>query len=164
MYINHGLSHNIIIVLLVSKTRYKTELHLSKLVFILFSEAVSSREEIPASLLVHLPHIWFLSNTHAYPICLNNSSLLLWWGVNIVTCLTCPVCSVSSLLIKYIRKNLVKRETLVLFVWRWRDCITSERCHKTELLTCNWPSCVLQAYGSQSHVELYQNNHSQYHI
>lgn len=84
--------------------------------------------------------------------------------MNILTCLTCPVCSVSSLLIKYIRKNLVKRETLFLFVWRWRDCLTSERRHKTESLTCNWPGCVLQAYASQSHVASYRSNHSQYHI
>lgn len=46
---------------------------------------------------------------------------------NILTWLACPVCSVSSLLIKYIRKNLVKRETLLLFVQKWRDCITSEK-------------------------------------
>lgn len=35
---------------------------LSKLVFILFAEAISSGEEIPAALLVHLPHIWLLES------------------------------------------------------------------------------------------------------
>lgn len=35
--------------------------HLSKLIFILFPEAVTSWEEIPAPFLVHLPDVRFLS-------------------------------------------------------------------------------------------------------
>lgn len=34
--------------------------HLSKLIFVLFPEAVTSREEIPTPFLVHLPDIRFL--------------------------------------------------------------------------------------------------------
>lgn len=39
---------------------------LSKLVFVLFAEAISGREEIPAALLVHLPHVGLLGDdSHA---------------------------------------------------------------------------------------------------
>lgn len=35
---------------------------LSELILILLPEAVSSREEVPASLLIHLPHVWLLTD------------------------------------------------------------------------------------------------------
>lgn len=35
---------------------------LAQLVFVLFTEAISSREEIPAAFLVHLPHVGLLQS------------------------------------------------------------------------------------------------------
>lgn len=86
---------------------------LAQLVLILFAEAVSSREEIPASLLIHLPYIgllWIKSNTTVaaelviFYVFLKRRGL---FGGR-----TWPVCSVSSLLIRYIRKNLSERKQI----------------------------------------------------
>lgn len=100
---------------------------LSKLILILLSETVSSGEKVPLPLLVHLPHVWLLeeadrqkdwsiySSRWAEPknwwVTVNFGS----WYDNLFTgqrgqksdkIHTWPVCSVSSLLIRYIRKNL----------------------------------------------------------
>lgn len=87
---------------------------LSELVLILLPEAVSSWEEVPASLWVHLPHVWFLKDRKEDNIVTRRQKRPQHYFMKptfkMHACLpTCPVCSVSSLLIRYIRKNLQER-------------------------------------------------------
>lgn len=84
---------------------------LSQLVLVLLPEAVSSREEVPASLLVQLPHVGLLrAHTQGGEGGEGGRNTANNWEYDEKTSPTCPVCSVSSLLMRYIRKNLKDSE------------------------------------------------------
>lgn len=75
--------------------------------------------------------------------------------------LTCPVCSVSSLLIRYIKKNLEKIHML-----RHKLSYSTAHIviHCAEVLTCNWRGCVHRKCGSQSRAALCRSSHFRCHI
>ena len=51
------------------RERERERSRLAQLVLVLFPEAVSGWEEVPASLLVHLPHIRLLREIHQTHVC-----------------------------------------------------------------------------------------------